>query len=89
LEINEGFEKIRTYLDSLYTLTIAGTGNWGEALLAELLKYQKTIDAQTKAAKEAQSKLSGGVKSKSAKGESKTDKTRATGALTKSGQFST
>jgi len=43
-EIENGFVLIQAYAQSLYAATIAEAGHWGEALLAELLKYQKTIE---------------------------------------------
>jgi len=45
-EIAEGFSLILTYADSLHTATISETGRWGETLLAELAKYQSSIDAR-------------------------------------------
>ncbi len=42
-EIKGGFTLIQEYSQGLYAKTIAETGNWGETLLAELVKYQKTV----------------------------------------------
>jgi hypothetical protein len=42
----QGFALILAYASSLHTTTLAETGHWGETLLAELAKYQKTIEAK-------------------------------------------
>lgn len=42
----EGFAIILGYANALHTSTIAETGRWGETLLAELAKFQKSIEAK-------------------------------------------
>jgi len=44
-DIAQGFALILAYADSLHTATISETGRWGETLLTELAKYQKSIDS--------------------------------------------
>lgn len=45
--LTEGFTIILDYANALHTSTIAETGRWGETLLAELAKFQKSIDAKS------------------------------------------
>ena len=42
----EGFTLIQGYANALHATIIAETGHWGEALLAELSKFQKSIEAR-------------------------------------------
>lgn len=51
-EIAQGFSLILAYANSLHTATIAETGHWGETLLAELAKFQKTVESKGGAADE-------------------------------------
>ena len=44
----KGFDLILKYATELHSATIAETGNWGETLLGELAKYEKSIDAERK-----------------------------------------
>lgn len=46
-DIAEGFSLILSYATSLHNATISETGRWGEALLAELAKYQKRVDSKS------------------------------------------
>jgi SMODS and SLOG-associating 2TM effector domain 2 len=41
-----GFLLIQDYANDLHTITISETGRWGEALLKELAKFQKTIETK-------------------------------------------
>jgi hypothetical protein len=45
----KGFELILAYARGLHASTISETGNWGETALAELAKYQNSIDAKNTA----------------------------------------
>lgn len=45
-DLAEGFAIILDYANALHTSTIAETGRWGETLLAELAKFQKSIEAK-------------------------------------------
>ena len=41
-----GFDQILTYADALHTVTLGETGRWGDALIAELGKYQRAIESK-------------------------------------------
>ena len=45
-ELAQGFALILAYANGLHASTIAETGRWGETLVNELAKFQKTIDAK-------------------------------------------
>ncbi|MBX3640846.1 MAG: SLATT domain-containing protein [Nitrosomonas sp.] len=45
-DLAEGFTIILGYASALYTATITETGRWGETLLVELAKFQKSIEAK-------------------------------------------
>lgn len=45
-ELAQGFALILGYANGLHASTIAETGRWGETLVSELGKFQKTIDAK-------------------------------------------
>ncbi len=45
-DLAEGFAIILGYANALYTATITETGRWGETLLVELAKFQKSIEAK-------------------------------------------
>lgn len=44
----KGFELISSYASELHAATIAETGNWGETLIGELSKYERSLDAERK-----------------------------------------
>lgn len=46
-DLAEGFAIILDYANALHTATIAETGRWGDTLLAELAKFQKSIEAKS------------------------------------------
>jgi len=41
-----GFSLIRDYATALHTTTISETGRWGETIMKELSKFQKSIEAK-------------------------------------------
>lgn len=43
----DGFALILDYANALHTATITETGRWGETLLAEIAKFQKSIEAKS------------------------------------------
>lgn len=45
----DGFALILDYANALHTATITETGRWGETLLAEIAKFQKSIEAKNSA----------------------------------------
>ena len=45
-DIAKGFALILGYASALYAATITETGRWGETLLVELAKFQKSIEAK-------------------------------------------
>jgi hypothetical protein len=45
-DLVRGFALIQTYAESLHTVTISEAGLWGKTLLAELVKFQKTIGSE-------------------------------------------
>jgi SMODS and SLOG-associating 2TM effector domain 2 len=42
----DGFDLILAYANALHVTTIAETGRWGDAILAELARYQKSTDVK-------------------------------------------
>lgn len=51
--IGSGFALILAYANALHATTIAETGHWGEIIMTELAKFQKSIEAkQSTSAKE-------------------------------------
>jgi hypothetical protein len=44
--IKKGFDLILAFANGLHTSTLAETGHWGEIALAELAKYQSSIEAK-------------------------------------------
>ena len=47
--LKEGFSLVSDYATALYTTTISETGHWAEMLVAELSKFQKSVDDLGKA----------------------------------------
>ena len=45
-DLSEGFTLILQYSNALHTATITETGRWGETLLLELEKYQRSVEAK-------------------------------------------
>lgn len=44
--VEQGFKLILAYATALHAATLAETGRWGETLMAELAKFQKTVEAR-------------------------------------------
>ena len=45
-DLSQGFTLILSYANALHEVTIAETGRWGERVLSELAKFQKTIEVK-------------------------------------------
>ena len=45
-DYNAGFLLIQDYATELHSTTIAETGRWGETIMKELVKFQKSIDSK-------------------------------------------
>lgn len=54
-----GFDLIHAYATHLYTISISETDRWGEAILADVAKYQNSIDARNQANSNAKPKNGG------------------------------
>jgi hypothetical protein len=42
----QGFKLVLAYATALHAATLAETGRWGETLMVELAKFQKTVDSK-------------------------------------------
>jgi hypothetical protein len=44
--VGSGFALVLAYANALHATTIAETGRWGETIMTELAKFQKSIEAK-------------------------------------------